>query len=177
MQETHWCGLTPLQRCSQCILQPQLTGQCTKSNNIMGQKSELKQRLSHNISYIFLYISCTKCNNIMGQISELKQPLSHNISYIFLYISHIICNNYFGTVTSTHLIENITEISKEKYLLTFTNFWTKVFNLFRLLYSQIISFFKNPIHRIMSLLHVFLSGANLQTYEMIQHFFFQLLLS
>ena len=27
MQDTHWWGLTPLQRCSQCILQPQPTGQ------------------------------------------------------------------------------------------------------------------------------------------------------
>ena len=27
MQDTRWGGLTPLQRCSQCILQPQPTGQ------------------------------------------------------------------------------------------------------------------------------------------------------
>ena len=79
IQDTRWGGLTPLQRSSRCILQPQPTGQPSLMSNCLLIILVIGScKILYIYIYIYIYIYMT------------------NLIYIYIYIYIYICEYFVG---------------------------------------------------------------------------------
>ena len=111
-----WGCLTPLQRCSQCILQPQLTGQqtswdCSKFNNNNCYKHQhyVQQFLFCLVFFILIFISLARSKYVsiimllFAFYAPRERQNPRDGKYFFLLNNHLVFSSNQNLVIRLHL--------------------------------------------------------------------------